>query len=557
MQNLRFQVRYLAKVVVLITSLALVVAATTACDSESPSAAVDASMRDANVDAGPELDAEILPDGGPVVPRRVLFVGNSYTYVNDLPAVVDLLGDATPGGAVEVESVTVGGAALATHWTMTGARARIETGAFDTVVLQGQSLEPILNGKGFAGFASLLSGAVSASGADGVWYATWARRPGDPSYVDFGLVSPEYMTAALERGYQTAAALDDDVVARVGAAWQIARAELPAVELYDPDGSHPSPAGTLLAACVVLQAITGQVPRVPEPPPLGLAADTAAALCAIAPRVRCADTSAFCGGTCVDVTYNADHCGSCDTACAGEDPCRAGVCGCDPGLSGCAERCVDLQSDAAHCGTCATECSVGGICAAGACGCPRAIAQPITLDELIALRPACNTWDAPGSLDCNQAAHAHCAALDCFNSGFGPPAGHSPRIESVMCVQGDVRATTYTALAALVPACDGIIERGGQACATAISRYCISTGAVTGFGPVDAAGDTLTVTCLPTATIVHTTVAAVSVFATRCTPDPVMCMVASWTFCESMGHAGGFGPIEVTGTDIDVVCVDR
>ena len=67
----------------------------------------------------------------------------------------------------------------------------------------------------------------------------------------------------------------------------------------------------------------------------------------------------------------------------------------------------------------------------------------------------------------------------------------------------------------------------------------------------------LTVTCLPTAILVRTTVAAVSAFATRCVPDPVTCSVASWSFCESMGHAGGFGPIEVSGTDIDVVCVDQ
>jgi len=540
----------------------LLVATAAACADPPRTAVVDASTRDA---APPESDAEIdagvdaatLPDGGPVVPLRVLFVGNSYTYFNDLPAVVRALGEATPGGAVEVESVTVAGAALSDHWMTTGARARIETGAFDAVVLQGQSLEPMVNGKSFAGFAALLSGAVSASGADGVWYATWARRAGDPSYVDFGLGTPESMTSTIERAYAAAAAVDDDVVARVGAAWQIARAELPEIELHDADGSHPTAAGTLLSACVIAQALTGRVPRVPEPAPLGLAAETAAALCAIAPRVRCLAGSSLCGDVCVDVTWNADHCGACDIACAGEDPCRSSVCGCDAGFTGCSERCVDLQTSPAQCGTCTNACSVGGVCVAGECACPRVSAQPITIEQLTALRPACNSWDAAGSLACNQAAHTHCAALDCFDSGFGPPSGHSPRIPSVMCVSGDVRATTYTALAAFVPACDGITERDGQVCATAISRYCISTGAVTGFGPVDAAGDDLTVTCLPTAILVRTTVAAVSAFATRCVPDPVTCSVASWSFCESMGHAGGFGPIEVSGTDIDVVCVDQ
>lgn len=537
----------------------LLVAATAAC-SDAPSVAVDdASMLDAappGPDAGVD-DAATLPDAGPVVPLRVLFVGNSYTYFHDLPAVVRALGEATPGGAVEVESVTVGGAGLADHWMTTGARARIETGAFDAVVLQGQSLEPMLDGKSFAGYAALFSDAVSASGANGVWYATWARREGDPSYADFGLGSPEYMSGVLERAYQRAAALDDDDVARVGAAWQVARAELPAVVLHDADGSHPTPAGTLLSACVIAQAITGQVPRLPEPAPLGLDTDTATALCAIAPRVRCAEGSSLCGDECVDVTWSAAHCGSCAIACAAGDPCRSGVCGCDAGLTGCSERCVDLQTSVSECGSCTNACSVGNVCVDGECGCPRVSAQPITIAELTALRPACNSWDAAGALDCNQAAHTLCAALDCFDSGFGPPSGHAPRVESVMCVDGDVRATTYTALATFVPACDGITERGGQPCATAISRYCISNGAITGFGPIDATGDDLTVTCLPTATLVHTTVDAVSAFASRCVADPVTCTVASWSFCESMGHAGGFGPIEVNGTDIDVVCVDQ
>jgi len=79
------------------------------------------------------------------------------------------------------------------------------------------------------------------------------------------------------------------------------------------------------------------------------------------------------------------------------------------------------------------------------------------------------------------------------------------------------------------------------------------------FFPTDAtaAGDDLTVTCLPTATIVHTTIDAVSAFVSRCVADPVTRVIASWSFCEPMGHAGGFGPIEVSGTEIDVVCVDQ
>ncbi len=224
-----------------------------------------ASPRDAGADASA---AEADADAG--VPLRVLFVGNSYTYVNDLPAVIRALGAATPGGGVEVDSVTVGGATLAQHWTSTGARERIASGGFDAVVIQGQSLEPVSSAASFDQHAALFAGALRDAGARGVWYATWARRDVE--------AEPQALTEALELRYRMAAAHNGDVVARVGASWQIALLELPGVELYDPDRSHPSPAGTLLAGCVILQALTGKTPQLPTPPPLGVPAGVAAKL---------------------------------------------------------------------------------------------------------------------------------------------------------------------------------------------------------------------------------------------------------------------------------------
>ena len=56
-------------------------------------------------------------------PRRVLFIGNSYTYVNDLPRTVEALGAATPGAAVTAEMIAEGGASLLSHWNKPGTRA--------------------------------------------------------------------------------------------------------------------------------------------------------------------------------------------------------------------------------------------------------------------------------------------------------------------------------------------------------------------------------------------------------------------------------------------------
>jgi hypothetical protein len=508
----------------------------------------DATASDAITVGDAPIDGDEQP---PREPLRVLFVGNSYTAVNDLPEVVRALGAATPQAAVQVESIAPGGARLSDHWASADVRPRIASGNLDAVVLQGQSLEPLSTIDDFDYHAYLFSGALVATATRAVWFATWARRDADAIYG-----SPAQMTRAIETRYEMAAKHNGDAVARVGAAWQLALAELPGVALHADDGSHPSAAGTLLSSCVILQALTGQTPRLPDPPPLGIERDTASALCGIAPRVRCDTGEGFCGGACVDLQYNPSHCGTCGVVCSESDPCRGGVCGCDPGFTGCSRRCVDLLTDPLNCGACGKSCAPGSVCERGSCDCKRAGRRDITPQELAALRPICDSREDFGSLDCNLAAHQSCAQLDCFTSGFGPPSGHAPLVDALMCVSGDVRTTTYASLQTFVPGCDGVAERTGQACSAAIGRYCASSGAVSGFGPVAIDGDRVTVTCLSNATVVKTTFEALRAHASRCVAHPVTCGVASWSFCESKGHAAGFGPVEVSGNDVDVVCVD-
>ncbi len=509
-----------------------------------------------------ELTADVTPEvTGP--PRRVLFIGNSYTYYHDLPAVVRALGEATPGAAVTVEMIAVGGAALYNHWLAPATLARIASGDFDVVVLQGQSTEAMLEYEGFDYYAQLLAAAIDDADAEAVWFATWARRAGSPEYP--GLGSPAYMTWAIEERYRLAAAHFDDLVALVGSAFQLAGTQLPDVGLYDGDGSHPSPAGTLLASCVILHALTGVAPRVPTPAPLGLSDDTAAALCALAPRVgpapkACPAVQALCDGECVYLDFDARHCGECGNACAAGDPCRSRVCGCDAPYKGCDGGCYDLATSDYHCGVCGVSCKLGEHCRDGTCQCATAVVVEMTVDALAASRPAC-VVDGSGSPPlagpaCREAAHELCAAAGaCIDSGLPPPTGHSPPFYSALCVAGTVVTTDYATLGTFVPECDGVTDRSGKSCVTAVSRYCASTGAVSGFGPVASDGDSVTVTCLTDATMLRTTPEILQGFASRCVPDPVECQSASRAFCESLGHTGGFGPVEVSGNDLDVVCV--
>lgn len=528
------------------------------CASVENAPGSDAGVVDADV-SDTTINDDLMPplDAGP--PLHVYFVGNSYTSVNALPSVVQALAAATPGAAIEVEADTVDGSYLSSH--RTALMARLATGGIDRVVLQGQSLEAFMEGEGsFAYSGAVMSEVLAEAHVRGVWYATWARRAGDAIYASTHS-DPQTMAATIDRNYQMAAEVNGDVTARVGMAWQIALSEHPEITLHQGDGSHPTEAGTLLAACVILQAITGNAPQVSEPVPFGIPLETARALCAIAPRARDADSLGQCDGAWVDLQTDSLHCGDCATSCGDDDPCINGVCGCYAGSTGCNHGCFDLTSNHDHCGSCDMTCASGGECEASMCVCHDSAFQEFTLEGVTALEPACDSRDKYGSYECNKAGHAICASLDCFNSGLGPASGHSGDSASWMssfsCVNGDLRTTTWATLQSFEPGCDGVIERSGQACASAVSRYCISVGSVSGFGPVDETSDEIAVTCLPHATLVHTTAAELGTHASRCTPDPVTCSVAAFSFCENAGYTGGFGPVEVAGDEMQVVCVDE
>lgn len=528
-------------------------------DAASPSdgGRVDATSVDAALDA--TLDAARAR------PRRVLFVGNSYTRYNDLPDVVrELSGARDDVAPLEVESVLVDGATLWDHWTTTGARERIESGVFDVVVLQGQSTEPIRDARdvptGFRWATRYLAEAAVASGAQVVLFATWARRAGHPDYERLALGDPATMTADLVRAYARNA-WGNAQLAQVGLAFEIALAELPDVEVYSDDGSHPSAAGSFLAGCVLADMVGGEHPRVPAPIPLGLDRDVASALCAIAPRVACATGGTFCHGLCVHTESDPLHCGACDSACPGDLPCMSGVCACPyRDWSPCPGRyCAHLGLDEHNCGTCGNRCEAGQECQSGVCECTSVARIEAPAGTFTTLRPGCARGSATMDVDCAAAIAEHCGALSCFDTGVAVtpyPVGSS----SALCLAGEPRVTTFDALRAHDAGCTAVDVLHTQACATAIHRACIAEGAVSGLPSAPSDGARAAMTCFATGVMVRTTFAELASTLSLCDGTTVRsglaCTAASAWTCQAMGHAGGFGPVEVTGDDVDIVCVD-
>lgn len=218
-------------------------------------------------------------DAGPSQALRVLFIGNSYTYVNDLPTWVHRLGDSSGVASVEVASVAVGGATLAQHVSSTGAVDRIREAGWTHVVIQGQSVEPLLEPASFEAAAATLAGEAKKVGAVPVFYETWARAAGDVVYAQpWSGGTPAKMQAGLRAEYQKVAAASGGAVAPAGDAWEKTLADQPSIGIFSADGSHPSIHGTYLVACVFHAKLTGKSPVGIADRPMEISAADAAAL---------------------------------------------------------------------------------------------------------------------------------------------------------------------------------------------------------------------------------------------------------------------------------------
>ena len=189
-------------------------------------------------------------DGGSVRPLRVLFVGNSLTATNDLPAAVRALAAEAGRRPVETRTVAPGGVSLEEHWRSTGAREALAEGPWDAVVLQqGPSSLPDSRAH-LRTWSRRWADEVRAHGARPALLGVWSeaeRRQALPASI---------------ASYTAAAGAADAILLPAGAAWRAAWRREPGLELYGPDGFHPSVLGTALAALVVYAGLTGADPGV-------------------------------------------------------------------------------------------------------------------------------------------------------------------------------------------------------------------------------------------------------------------------------------------------------
>ncbi len=181
-------------------------------------------------------------------PLRILWIGNSYTYVNDLPRTLTLLSLAAGENRVPaITTVLRGGQFLRGHMARKDMAALMAKG-WDYVVLQDQSLAPLQQPDTVLHYGMQLGTMAKQAGAKVLLYVTWPRRD-TPQTA--GTIVSVYTRLAQSLGA---------TLVPVGPAWMAMRDESPATDLYIEDGSHPSPIGTYLAASVFYGVLYGRSP---------------------------------------------------------------------------------------------------------------------------------------------------------------------------------------------------------------------------------------------------------------------------------------------------------
>lgn len=233
-----------------------------------------------------------MVDGVPVIwettagqTTKVLFIGNSFTYYNDIPALFGQIATAA-GESVTVDSVTRG------SWTLTKfadptdeeggkivEQKLTESSDYDAVVLQEQSTRPLTNYSGFLSAAKKLQTRINETQTDCqiYLYATWGYKEA----ADVMKVTIPEMEQQLRTGYETAAQAIGAQVCYVGKAFTAVYNAHQAVNdeyyanpekyandpekayylYYAQDNKHPSYTGSFLSACVHVATILKIDPR--------------------------------------------------------------------------------------------------------------------------------------------------------------------------------------------------------------------------------------------------------------------------------------------------------
>jgi hypothetical protein len=190
----------------------------------------------------------------------VLFLGNSYTSVNNLPQLVSSMATSA-GKTLITDSSVPGGQTLSGHLFSSASMAKIRQGGWDYVILQEQSQLPTID---YYRYNEMYPAMFALKDSITAWnpcakimtYMTWGRRFGGQQCDPAGdFCSPvftnfNHMQDSLTSAYLNISNGLNIQCAPVGVAWKNVLNDTNLV-LHSSDNSHPVLSGSYLAACVI------------------------------------------------------------------------------------------------------------------------------------------------------------------------------------------------------------------------------------------------------------------------------------------------------------------
>lgn len=197
----------------LLTALGLAVGSAASCDSTGGT--------------GP------LPDGG----VRVLFVGNSLTYENDLPRTIAAMAKAVNDTPLVYRTIAHPNFAIEDHY-LNGIESNIAANGWHFVVMQQGPSTTVASSEHLTAWTGVVNDFVVAAGARTAMYSVW---PGGHDPQLFDLVRENYLKAAVAV---------DGMFIPAGDGWREAWQRDPSLDFYASDEFHPSRLGTYVAALV-------------------------------------------------------------------------------------------------------------------------------------------------------------------------------------------------------------------------------------------------------------------------------------------------------------------
>jgi hypothetical protein len=177
--------------------------------------------------------------------RRVLFIGNSYLYIQDIAGIVQAMADSAGGDKLAVETVAGPDMALIDHWYTGLARGEIAKGGWEWVVLQQGPSAVQVNRDTLRLATALFAGDIAKVNAKPALFSAW---PAAANIADF--------PRAIE-SYRLAAADVNGLFMPVASSWQGAWSRQPNILMY-MDGLHPTLEGAYVAALVVYGKLLGK-----------------------------------------------------------------------------------------------------------------------------------------------------------------------------------------------------------------------------------------------------------------------------------------------------------